>query len=47
MGFLYTKGYFTQLITEDGWQEAQYVKLRFDELPVLPLVDENEKPLTI
>jgi len=47
MGFLYTKGYFTQRITEDGWQEAQYVKLRFDELPVLPLVDENEKPLTI
>ncbi len=47
MGFLYTKGYFTQLITEDGWQEAQYVKLRFNELPVLPLVDENEKPLTI
>jgi len=47
MGFLYTKGYFTQLITEDGWQEAQYVKLKFDELPVLPLVDENEKPLTI
>jgi len=47
MGFLYTKGYFTQRITEDGWQEAQYVKLRFDELPVLALVDENENPLTI
>jgi len=47
MGFLYTKGYFTQLITEDGWQEAQYAKLKFNELPVLPLVDENEKPLTI
>jgi len=47
MGFLYTKGYFTQLITEDGWQEAQYVKLRFDELPVLPLFDDNDKPLTI
>lgn len=47
MGFLYTKGYFTQIITEDGWQEAQYVKLRFDELPVLPLLDEEDKPLTI
>ena len=22
MGFLYTKGYFTQIISEDGWQEA-------------------------
>ncbi len=47
MGFLYTKGYFTQRISEDGWQEAQYAKLNFDELPVLPLMDENEKPLTV
>jgi starch phosphorylase len=47
MGFLYTKGYFTQIISEDGWQEAQYVKLNFDELPVLPLVDEEEKPATV
>jgi len=47
MGFLYTKGYFTQIISEDGWQEAQYVKLNFDELPVLPLVDEDEKPTTV
>jgi starch phosphorylase len=47
MGFLYTKGYFTQIITEDGWQEAQYIKLRFDELPVLPLLDEKDQPLTV
>jgi len=47
MGFLYTKGYFTQIISEDGWQEAQYVKLDFDELPVLPLVDDEEKPTTV
>jgi len=47
MGFLYTKGYFTQIISEDGWQEAQYVKLNFDELPVLPLMDDEEKPATV
>jgi starch phosphorylase len=47
MGFLYTKGYFTQIISEDGWQEARYVKLKFEELPVLPLLDEQEKPVTI
>ncbi|MCD6425855.1 MAG: alpha-glucan family phosphorylase [Anaerolineales bacterium] len=47
MGFLYTKGYFTQVISEDGWQEAQYAKLNFDELPVLPLVDNEEKPTTV
>jgi starch phosphorylase len=47
MGFLYTKGYFTQRISEDGWQEAHYAKLDFDELPVMSLVDEHEKPLTV
>lgn len=47
MGFLYTKGYFTQVISEDGWQEARYVKLDFDDLPVLPLLDGEDKPLTV
>ncbi|MCJ7733386.1 MAG: alpha-glucan family phosphorylase [Anaerolineales bacterium] len=47
MGFLYTKGYFTQTISEDGWQEAIYAKLDFDELPVLPLMVDEEKPLTV
>ena len=47
IGFLYTKGYFTQIISEDGWQEAHYVKLNFGDLPVLPLLNEQEKPFTI
>ena len=47
MGFLYTRGYFTQIISEDGWQEDNYVKLNFDELPVIPLLDEEDKPLTV
>lgn len=47
MGFLYTKGYFTQVISEDGWQGANHIKLNFNELPVLPLLNEGEKPLTI
>ncbi len=47
MGFLYTKGYFTQRISEDGWQEAHYARLDFDELPVISLVDEDEKPFTV
>jgi starch phosphorylase len=47
MGFLYIKGYFTQKISEDGWQDARYANLVFDELPVLPLVDEAEKPVTV
>jgi starch phosphorylase len=47
VGFLYTRGYFSQHITEDGWQEARNVRLKFDELPVMPLIDEDENPLTI
>lgn len=47
MGFLYTKGYFTQRISEDGWQEAHYVRLRFEELPVLPILSEDQTPFSI
>ncbi len=47
IGFLYTQGYFSQHISEDGWQEAHYQKLKFEDLPVLPFVDEEGKPLTI
>ncbi len=47
VGFLYTQGYFSQRITEDGWQEARNVPLHFEELPILPIIDTKEKPATI
>lgn len=47
IGFFYTEGYFTQRITEDGWQEAQYSVQRFGDLPVLPVLDEDDGPLSI
>ncbi len=47
IGFLYTQGYFSQHISEDGWQEARYARLKFEELPVLPVVDTNGNPLTV
>ncbi len=47
IGFLYTQGYFSQHISEDGWQEARYTRLKFEELPVLPLLDENGQPMTV
>lgn len=47
MGFLYTNGYFTQTISEDGWQEAHYLKLDFEDLPVLPLMVDEKRPFTI
>jgi len=47
IGFLYTQGYFTQVITEDGWQEARYANLSFHELPVHPVLDDEGEPLSI
>ncbi len=47
VGFLYTFGYFSQHITEDGWQEARNVQLNFDDLPLVALLDENHEPIKI
>ncbi|HUP27560.1 MAG TPA: alpha-glucan family phosphorylase [Chloroflexia bacterium] len=38
IGFLYPQGYFKQVINADGWQEAIYNKLDFDDAPALPAV---------
>lgn len=47
VGFLYTHGYFSQHITEDGWQEAHYIRLKFSDLPILPILSADGEPLTI
>ncbi len=47
VGFFYTQGYFSQHITEDGWQEAHEVHISFDDLPVMPVVDDQDHELTV
>jgi glycogen phosphorylase len=47
IGFLYTMGYFSQHITEDGWQEARNIPLKFEDMPVLPVFDQDGNPLTV
>jgi len=47
VGFLYNQGYFSQHITEDGWQEAGYRRYAFDDVPVIPLTDADDQPLMI
>ena len=47
IGFLYTQGYFSQHISEDGWQVARYMRLKFEELPVLPFIQADGLPMTI
>ncbi len=47
VGFLYRQGYFRQRITEDGWQEAVNENLNLAESPILPVLDANNRPLTV
>lgn len=46
VGFMYAQGYFSQRISEDGWQEALNNPLTIEHLPV-SLVTKNNKPVTI
>jgi len=47
VGFYYTQGYFSQKITEDGWQETRSLVLKYEELPVVPLANSDGSPMTI
>jgi len=47
IGLLYTEGYFSQRITEDGWQEAINNPLDFQGLPLLLARKEDGAELTI
>lgn len=47
VGFVYTYGYFSQRISEDGWQHAENVPIDFDSIPLIRLVDENGEPVKI
>lgn len=47
MGFYYTQGYFSQRITEDGWQETRNLELKFDDLPVTLLTRSDGTPLMV
>ncbi|PKO04895.1 MAG: alpha-glucan phosphorylase [Chloroflexi bacterium HGW-Chloroflexi-3] len=47
VGFIYKNGYFMQSISEDGWQETRNFYLNYSEVPIIPLTDEQGKPLAI
>ncbi len=44
---MYAEGYFSQRISEDGWQELVNKMLNFEQLPVLNVKGADEKPLAI
>ena len=47
VGFLYRYGYFTQTLSMDGQQIANYEPQRFEQLPIKQLMDTDEKPLVL
>lgn len=47
VGFLYTYGYFSQRISEDGWQQAENVPIDFDALPLICLHVQDDEPIKI
>ena len=47
IGFLYAEGYFSQRISEDGWQDAINNPLNFNDLPLVPMTDENGENITV
>ena len=47
VGFMYVQGYFSQRITEDGWQEAINKVLDFNNMPALPVLDDDGQRLCV
>ena len=47
VGFMYAQGYFSQRITEDGWQEALNNTLDFAGLPAIQVLDEAGNRLCV
>ncbi|MGA2111452.1 MAG: alpha-glucan family phosphorylase [Anaerolineales bacterium] len=47
VGFLYTRGYFRQRVSEDGWQEAMHETMDFASLPVWPVLDQHQSPVVV
>jgi len=47
LSLMYAEGYFSQRISDDGWQEAQNNLIDVDNLPLLLVQDKDGKPLAI
>ena len=47
VGFLYRHGYFTQTLSVDGQQIANYEPQNFNQLPIEQVVDENGAPVIL
>jgi starch phosphorylase len=47
VGLMYAEGFFTQRISEDGWQDSINNPINFDDLPIMPVLDKKGELLKI
>ncbi|MBW1993478.1 MAG: alpha-glucan family phosphorylase [Deltaproteobacteria bacterium] len=47
IGLLYHQGYFSQRLTEDGWKQEAYTDLNIHQLPLVPLLNPDGKPVVV
>jgi starch phosphorylase len=47
VGLMYGQGFFTQRISEDGWQEAINNELDFQDLPAIPVLADDGSRMTV
>lgn len=47
VGLFYKQGYFSQRINREGWQETNFSALNISQLPVLPVMTQDQKNLVI
>lgn len=47
VGFVYPQGYFKQVMLRNGWQEANYEYIRFEQTPINPIFENEHKQLHI
>jgi starch phosphorylase len=47
VGLMYGQGFFTQHISEDGWQEAINNELDFEDLPAIPVLADDGSRMTV
>jgi starch phosphorylase len=47
VGFIYPQGYFRQRIDPSGWQNAEYNKINFADVPAIPALDPDGREVVV
>jgi starch phosphorylase len=47
IGFMYAQGYFSQHISEDGWQDAINNPIKIEDHSILPVLKDDGTPITV